>query len=97
MHNPQSSKKLINADNIYPKRLGTYQNGNALVLEYYNLDLDKFKKHVIPLDHTKDVKENVKSILKNQKHALLLRKVDAKYLEAAIMGENSNYNRNRIL
>lgn len=50
------SSKHINPDNIYPKRLGTYQNGNALVLEYYNLGTDKFKKHVIPLDRGKSIK-----------------------------------------
>jgi len=27
-----SNSKHINPDNIYPKRLGTYQGGNALVL-----------------------------------------------------------------
>ena len=51
-----SSSKQINSDNIYPKRLGTYQGGNALVLEYYNLATDKFKKHVIPLDRGKSIK-----------------------------------------
>ena len=51
-----NSFKQINPDNIYPKRLGTYQGGNALVLEYYNLATDKFKKHVIPLDRGKSIK-----------------------------------------
>lgn len=50
------SSKQINPDNIYPKRLGTYQGGNALVLEYYNLGTDKFNKHVIPLDRGKSIK-----------------------------------------
>lgn len=51
-----NSKQRIDPDKIYPKRLGTYQNGNALVLEYYNLALDKFRKHVIPLDRGRSVK-----------------------------------------
>ena len=72
---PQQSSKHIDPDKIYPKRLGTYQNGNALVLEYYNLASDKFKKHVIPLDHTKSAKENLDAIYKNPKHSILLRKV----------------------
>ena len=70
-----SSSKHINPDNIYPKRLGTYQGGNALVLEYYNLTTDKFKKHMIPLDRSKSIKENVDEIYKNPKHGILLRKV----------------------
>lgn len=51
-----SSSKHIDPEKIYPKRLGTYQGGNALVLEYYNLASDKFKKHVIPLDRGKTIK-----------------------------------------
>lgn len=52
----QQSSKHIDPDKIFPKRLGTYQGGNALVLEYYNLASDKFKKHVIPLDRGKTIK-----------------------------------------
>jgi hypothetical protein len=68
--------------------LGTYQNGKALVLEYYNLAMDKFKKHLIPLDHSKSAKENLDMIYKNPKHGVLLRKVEPKYVENVLKGES---------
>ena len=39
----------INPEQIFPKRLGV-MNGNTLVLEYYNLAKDKFKKHLMPFE-----------------------------------------------
>jgi hypothetical protein len=83
-----SNAKHIDPEKIFPKRLGNYQNGNALVLEYYNLATDKFKKHVIALDRGKSVKENVDEIYKNAKHGMLLGKVEPKYVEAVIKGES---------
>ncbi len=58
------------------------------MLEYYNLATDKFKKHVIPLDRAKSVKENVDEIYANPKHGMLLGKVERKYLESVIKEES---------
>lgn len=49
---------------------------------------DKFKKHVIPLDHTKSVKENLEIIYKSPKHGVLLRKVEPRYVENVLKGES---------
>ena len=40
---------ILDSESIYPKRLGLMK-GNILVLEYYNIAIDKFKKHPIPFD-----------------------------------------------
>lgn len=55
-------------------------NRNILVLQYYHLGKDKFKKHLIPFDLSKNNKEVIEEILKNPKHAAYLKKVDPKHL-----------------
>lgn len=77
----------VSADSIYPKRLGII-NGNTLVIEYYNLAKDKFKKHAIPFNSTSDPKSIVEDIFKNPKHLLYLKKVDPKNVRAVIEGQS---------
>ena len=36
----------LDPEQIFPKRLGL-MHGNTLVLEYYDLSRDRFKKHLI--------------------------------------------------
>lgn len=48
---------LIDPDKIYPKRIGIHRG--AIVLEYYNLEADKFKKHLIPLERSSTSQKNV--------------------------------------
>jgi hypothetical protein len=76
----------INADVIFPKRLGI-MNGSTLVLEYYNLAKDKFKKHQIPFNGS-DSKTIVEEIFKNPKHFVFLKKVDPKHVRAVIEGRD---------
>ena len=49
---------LIDPDQIYPKRMGIYRS-NSLVIEYYNMEKDCFKKHLIPFDPSESSKKNV--------------------------------------
>ena len=64
---------LIDPEQIYPKRMGMYRG--ALVIEYYYLERDCFKKHLIPFDGSENPNKIVENILKNPKHAVFLRKV----------------------
>jgi hypothetical protein len=75
----------LNADSIFPKRLGI-MNGSILVLEYYNLAKDKFKKHSIPFNSSSDSKSIIEEIFKNPKHFPYLKKVDPKHIRAVIEG-----------
>lgn len=75
----------LNAEGIFPKRLGI-MNGSTLVLEYYNLAKDKFKKHQIPFNVGSDPKTIVEEIFKNPKHFVFLKKVDPKHVRAVIEG-----------
>ena len=78
---------LIDPDSIYPKRIGLYRG--ALVLEYYNIERDCFKKHIIPYDGTHPPDKIVENILKNPKHAVFLRKVAPEHLKVALSGGSS--------
>jgi hypothetical protein len=61
-------------------------NGNTLVLEYYHLGKDKFKKHLIPYDVSKDPKTIVEDIYKNPKHAPYLKRVNPKNVRLVLEG-----------
>ena len=75
----------ITADDIYPKRLGLMK-GNILVLEYYNIANDKFKKHPIPFNPLNDPKETIDEIFKDPKHLPFLKRVNPKDIKAVIQG-----------
>lgn len=47
-------------DTIYPKRIGIAKGRDALVIEYYSLAKDCFKKHAIPFNSSRDAKTIVK-------------------------------------
>jgi hypothetical protein len=71
---------FIDSEKIFPKRLGIMK-GNILVLEYYNLAKDKFKKHQIPFDPNSDSKIMIEEIYKNSKHAPILKKIDPQHIK----------------
>ncbi len=77
--------QYLDPDQIFPKRLGL-MNGNTLVLEYYHLGKDKFKKHLIPYEITKEAKTIIEDIFKNTKHALYLKKVNPKHVRSVLEG-----------
>lgn len=77
--------QYLNPENIFPKRLGI-MHGNTLVVEYYDLSRDKFKRHAIPYDPTAEVKTILDEIYKNSKHVPYLKKVDPKHLKAVLEG-----------
>ena len=66
--------KWLNPEHIYPMKLGIYRN-SALVIQYYILSEDKFKKHLIPFNNHDSPDQILDSILRNPKHAPFLRKV----------------------
>ena len=74
-----------NSDQVYPKRLGIYKD-NYLVLEYYHLTEDKFKKRLIPFDANISAGKNVEIILRDPKHSPFLKKIEAQHLEKIIKG-----------
>lgn len=76
----------LDPENVFPKRLGL-MNGNTLVIEYYNLAKDKFKKHPIPFDPSADPQAVIEAIFKDQKHQPYLKKVDPKHLRAVLQGK----------
>lgn len=75
----------LDPDQIFPKRLGL-MNGNTLVLEYYHLGKDKFKKHLIPYEVTKEAKIVVDEIYKSAQHAPYLKKVNPKHVRSVLEG-----------
>lgn len=77
--------QYLNPENIFPKRLGLMY-GNTLVLEYYDVGRDKFKRHPIPYDPSADPKALIDEIYKNPKHLPYLKKVDPKHLRAVLEG-----------
>jgi hypothetical protein len=79
--------KYLNPESIFPKRLGLMQ-GNTLVVEYYDLSSDKFKRHPIPYDPASDIKTILDDIFKNGKHVPYLKKVDPKHLKAVLEGQS---------
>lgn len=79
-------KNYTSPQNIYPKRLGLYQ-GNYLVVEYYNLQQDKFKKHLIQFDPSIGPDKNLEEMLRNQKHSIFLRKIESKYIKKVLKGQ----------
>lgn len=78
----------IDPEQIYPKRVGTYKG--SLVIEYYNLEKDCFKKHLIPYDSSETIDKIIENILKNPKHSVFLRKVAPHLLKSAITGKRDN-------
>lgn len=78
---------LIDPENIYPRKLGLYRESN-LVLEYYNFETDKIKRHVIPFSISESASKNVELIMKNPKHAVFLKKVSIEHLEQVLIGSS---------
>lgn len=78
----------VDPEQIYPKRMGTYRG--SIVIEYYNLEKDCFKKHLIPYDSSENVDKIIENILKNPKHSVFLRKVAPHHLKEAITGRRVN-------
>lgn len=76
---------LIDPEHIYPRRIGLYRGG--IVLEYYNLEKDCFKKHVIPYDSSDSSDKIIENILKNPKHSVFLRKVAPHHLKQVLSGQ----------
>lgn len=76
---------FLNPENIFPKRIGLMQ-GHTLVLEYYDLSRDKFKRHPMPYDPSLDTKTAIDNIYKDAKHIPYLKKVDPKHLRAVLEG-----------
>lgn len=62
-------------------------NGNTIVIEYYDLTRDKFKKHPIPYNPQEEVKSIVDQIFKDAKHIPFIKKVDPKHLKAVLEGQ----------
>jgi len=75
----------IDPNNIFPKRMGI-MNGNTLIIEYYDVSRDKFKKHPIPYNPLDEVKLTVDQIFKNSKHFPFLKKIDPKHIKAILEG-----------
>lgn len=75
----------IDPNNIFPKRMGI-MNGNTIVIEYYDLGRDKFKKHPIPYNPLDEVKLTVDEIFKNSKHFPFLKKIDPKHIRSVLEG-----------
>ncbi len=73
----------LEADKIYPKRIGIYK-GNNLVIEYYNFAEDKFSKHKIPFNAADPPQKIIQTILKNPKNSALFRKVDSRHLKSIL-------------
>jgi hypothetical protein len=61
-------------------------NGNTLIIEYYDVSRDKFKKHPIPYNPLDEVKLTVDQIFKNSKHFPFLKKIDPKHIKAILEG-----------
>ena len=49
---------FLDPEQVFPKRMGI-MHGKVLVLEYYDLARDKFKKHLIEFDSSEEPKNNV--------------------------------------
>jgi hypothetical protein len=81
---------LIDPEQIYPRRLGLYRG--ALVVEYYNIDKDTIKKHLIQFDNDslESVDKIVENMLKNPKHSVFLRKVQPNDIKKVLSGRFSN-------
>ena len=62
-------------------------NGNTIVIEYYDLTRDKFKKHPIPYNPQEEAKSIVEQIFKDAKHIPFIKKVDPKHLKAVLEGQ----------
>ena len=58
------------------------------MIEYYYLERDCFKKHLIPYDGTENPNKIVENILKNPKHAVFLRKVAPEHIKAVLSGNS---------
>lgn len=71
-------------------------NGNTLILEYYNLTKDKFKRHPIPFNPLNDVKIIIEDIFKNVKHIPYLKKIDPKHVKAVLEGQSTIKKSNKI-
>jgi len=65
-------------------------NGDTLVLEYYYLLSDKFKKHAISFNPQNDAKTNIEEMFKNSKHIPFLKRVDPKHIKAVLEGQRLN-------
>jgi hypothetical protein len=76
----------LNPECIFPKRLGL-MHGNTLIVEYYDLTRDKFKRHPIPYDPHADIKAVIDEIYKNAKHFPYLKKIDPKHMKAVLEGQ----------
>lgn len=61
-------------------------HGNTLVLEYYDLTKDKFKKHLMPFEVGTEPKTIVEQMFKNVKHVPFLKKVNPKNVRAVLEG-----------
>jgi len=66
-------------------------NGSTLVLEYYNLAKDKFKKHLMPFDSSTETKHIVEQIFKNPKHIPFLKKVNPKHITSVLEGQKIGF------
>lgn len=62
-------------------------NGNTIVIEYYDLTRDIFKKHPIPYNPQEEVKNIVDQIFKDAKHIPFIKKVDPKHIKAVLEGQ----------
>jgi hypothetical protein len=79
--------QYLDSENIFPKRLGV-MNGNTLVIEYYELTRDKFKKHAISYNPQEEVKSIIDEIYKSAKHVPFIKKIDPKHLKAVLEGHS---------
>jgi hypothetical protein len=59
-------------------------HGNTLVLEYYDLTKDKFRKHLMQFEVGSDPKLIVEEIFKDAKHVPYLKKVNPKNVRAVL-------------
>lgn len=75
--------QLLDTEQVFPKRLGI-MHGNTLVLEYYHLQKDKFKKHAMPFETGKDPKLIVEELFKSPQHAPYLKKVNPKHVRSVL-------------